>query len=94
MAKIKIGEKEYEVKINNRIIRDIESAFGGKSIEALMSNTSMSATDLCDFIYPTVKEHLTEDDFLDEIHPSQYIGAGKVVGTELVRAFTTTGKKK
>lgn len=94
MAKIKIGEKEYEVKMNNRVIRNIESIFDGKSIEVIISDDQMSMTNLGNFIHPTIAEDIEFEQFLDDMLPSQYIDAGKVVGAEIVKAFTTTVKKK
>ncbi len=94
MAKIKIGEKEYEVKMTNRVIRNIESIFDGKSIEVIISDEKMSMTHLGNFIHPTIAEHINFEDFMDEMRPSQYIDAGKIVGAEVVKAFTTDGKKK
>ena len=67
MSTIKIGERTLEVKISNRTIRDIEAAFGGQSVEVILSDDKMSATALCDFIYPTVKDHFTEDEFLENL---------------------------
>ena len=93
MAKIKIGEKEYEVTITNRTIRAIEKAFNGTSIEELMSNEKMSATDLGDFIHPTICEHIEFEEFLDDMLPSQYMAAATIVGGELARSFSTGVKK-
>jgi len=94
MAKIKIGEKEYEVKMTNRVIRNIESIFDGKSIEVIISNDKMSMTSLGNFIHPTIAEDIDFEKFLDDMLPSQYIDAGKIVGAEIVKAFTTDSKKK
>ena len=94
MATVTIGEKEYEVKVDNRVIHDIEQSFDGEGIDSITSNEDMSVTSLCKIVFNAIKHNISIDEFMDNIKLHQYGPAADIVGKEIAKAFTVDPKKK
>ena len=98
---MKIGGKEFTVKITNRVLNDIEKSFGNgelhgeRSMSSILNDVaSFSTIQMGVIIWHSIKSEITYDEFLDEILPSQYIGAIKEVLNEINNAFGLDLKKK
>jgi|TARA_Y100000310_G_scaffold169451_1_gene169492 hypothetical protein len=98
---MKIGEKEFTIKITNRVIKDIEEAFGTgelhgeRSISSILGDVAnFSTVQMGLIIWHSIKDEITYDEFLDTILLSQYIEPVKEVLTEINKAFGLDIKKK
>lgn len=94
--KIKIGEQELEVKINNRVIYNIEEDFNKPIFKVMADAEKLNLTmqETGKIIWHTVKDEITWDSFVDEMQLNQYEPANIVVGQQLAKAFDTGSKKK
>ena len=93
---MKIGEKEFTLKITNRVIINIEQAFN-KSIGELVQSLATATThDMCLFLWTSIKDRsdVTLDDFIDMAEPQQLIPAVTEVIQEITKAFGLDTKKK
>ena len=94
MSRIKVGDKDYEVKVTNRVIVAIEDDFGGKSIEEIISDSKMSMGTLGKLVWHVIKDNIEYENFMDDFLPNQYKDAGFEVGKAIQKSFTTGSKKK
>jgi hypothetical protein len=92
--KVKIGEQEYDVKINNQVIWDIEDVYDNEISKIMDSLTEMKTKELGLFIYQGIKDAITFEDFAKEIKLTQYVAAGLVIVGEINKAFGVVEKKK
>ena len=93
---MKIGEKEFTIKITNRVIISIEEAFD-KSISDLMQSLATSTTsDMNLFLWTTIKGNtdISYEEFIDKVDLKQLIPAVTEVISEITKAFGLDVKKK
>ena len=91
---IKIGKKNFNVKIDNQVIWDIEENLNGE-ISAIMKGVGeMRTKDLALLIFHSIKDDITCEEFAKQIKLDQYIAAATVVIQEIHKAFGLTEKKK
>ena len=91
---LKIGKKNIDIFITNKIIWDIEEVFD-KEISKVMGGISeMKTKDLALLIFQTVKDELTFDEFSEQIELNQYIPAATEVILKINKAFGVDEKKK
>jgi len=92
---MKIGSKEFTPIVNNRVIWNIEEAFGDKPIAKIMVQVdTFTMKQLGLLIYQTIKHEIEFEEFADSIEITQYEEAAVEVGTALQKAFETGSKKK
>lgn len=98
---MKIGEKEFTAKIDNRIIRDIETAFGTgalhgeKSISLILGEAAdFSTIQMGVLIWHTVKHEMNFDEFNNLILLNQYIDCITEIIPAINKAFGLDIKKK
>jgi len=93
---MKIGEKEFTLKITNRVIINIEKTFD-KSIGELIAGLATATThDMCKFLWVSIKDNsdISLDDFIDMANPKQLIPAVTEVIKEITEAFGLDDTKK
>ncbi len=92
---MKIGTKEFTPIVNNRVIWEIEEAFGDTPIAKITTQIeTFTMKKMGLFIYQTIKNELSFEEFADTIEISQYEEAAIEVGEALSKAFDTGSKKK
>jgi len=92
---MKIGNREFKAKINNRVIFDIEEVFGNKNIGIILAEIqTLTTKDMAMLIHQTIKEEISFDEFADEIQLNQYTEAATEVGLAISKAFGLDSKKK
>lgn len=92
---MKIGEKDYTPVYNNRTIWDLEDAFEGVSIDNILkqaANEELNTRQVGTIIYYGIRDHITLDEFIDQMKLSQYKEAGTECGLAIVAAWDI-GKK-
>jgi hypothetical protein len=97
MSQITIGEKKYNVTVNNRALYNIEESFGDKSIMSIMDdlgNGKITLKQIGLIVWNTIKDQIEYEDFVDSILPSQYEAANKVILPLIMGSFNTGSKKK
>ena len=94
MAKIKIGEKEYDLKYNNRVIYDIEDHFGESITKFLVRGDEHTKKELGHLIHFGVRDYMTFEEFTDNMDLSQYDEAQINVVAALSSAFGIKATKK
>jgi hypothetical protein len=94
--KIKVGNKTYDCKINNRVIYNIEEDFGKPIFKIMADAESLNLTmqETGKIIWHTIKDELNWEEFIEEMQLNQYEPANVVVGQQLAKAFETGSKKK
>jgi len=91
---IKIGEKEYTLKYNNRVIYDIEDHFGESITKFLVRGDEHTKKELGHLVHFGVRDDMTFEEFTDNMKLSQYAQAQLDVVAALSSAFGLDDSKK
>ena len=92
---MKIGEKEFTVKITNRSIINIEEVFDKPISDVMTDLPNKNTTGKCLFISTAMgNPEVNEDYIIDNSTPIEIVNLSEYIGLEILKAFGIDLKKK
>lgn len=85
---MKIGDKEFKVKITNKVIWDIEEHFDNEIINLITSDVaSFKTKQMAELIHFGVRDEVSWDYLAENLKLNQYVECAKEVIEEITKSF-------